>query len=137
MSTGSLTDKQLYEIVINVLTEIERHQRKPISKGEVVIPILLNVPDGKQVLRELRKRLNGQGKHHEAEGVMAIGLVTVYVDPTHATDPVMLRGNTALMYIVPKDLPASRYGTEVLESTMNLTLMTARFNGLGGHIIRV
>lgn len=131
-----MNEKKLNDVLVDLLTEIERHQAKPISKSEVVVPLLVPATDGRQILRGLNKLIPKACTLYEDRNVLSVGKVTVYVDPTAHENPVNLRGLTALMYVVANELEPTRYGKEILLSTMQLSLTTARMSGLRGAIVR-
>jgi hypothetical protein len=131
-----MDQKKLNDVLVDLLTEIERHQAKPISAREVVVPLLVPATDGRQILRGLQKLIPNSCTMYEDRNVLAVGKVTVYVDPKAHENPVNLRGNTALMYVVSDELEATKYGKEILMSTMQLSLTTARMSGLRGAIVR-
>ena len=131
-----MNETQMTDVMIEVLTEIERHVKNPISKGEVVIPMIVPATDGTAMLRRMKSVLRDSAHLFDSHQAMKVGNIVVYVDPKGHEDPVNIRGSTVLMCVWSTDLRPTKYGQQIVESTLNLAMTTARMNGYGGRIVR-
>jgi len=115
---------KLDKIIDAVISEIKRHRVHPISEGRVWIPIVAEPALAAKISAEIGFAANYMANTHR---------VIVDVCSTANVSPINLRGRTCLMYVYQE----RGDDHQDLVKTMELTLSTAKFKGLGGHIVRV
>jgi hypothetical protein len=116
--------QKIVKAIEAVVTEIKRHRAHPISEGRVWIPILAEPALAVKLNAEIAFSTKDLANTHR---------VIVEVCSTANANPVNLRGRTCLMYVYQ---PREDDHPDLIK-TMELTLSTAKFKGLGGHIVRV
>jgi hypothetical protein len=127
-----LSNEKLDGVVTELVCEINRHLNKPITKGMVRIPLVVDDDIGNQIALKLAFMVRTTFTDGQMLDLMT-HKVHVRIVPEARKRPYILRGDTALIY-VHQPLPDDH---EDLVHTMENTLFTARFKGLGGHIVRI
>jgi hypothetical protein len=128
----------LIDAVSKVVHEVLAHANNPIHNDEVVIPLFVDTQQGIELIHSIGAQLRGHGEHvwiAANRQTLIHKQVRVYVDANGITNPISVRGDTALMCIIDRHTNLSRYGQGVLAGTLSNSLMLARLAGYQGHVI--
>lgn len=127
-----LAQKELDDVATEIVYEIRRHLHSPITLGEVQVPLVVDDDRGNQIALALASKVRTEFTDGQMLDLMT-HRVHVAIKGYARIKPHVLRGNTCLIYVYqPKE-----GDHEDLIRTMENTLFTARFKGLGGHIVRI